>query len=58
MLKDKNLRIAKDLRIARHLILDPAAGVPEFGASGGATQYRFDLLVEELVRRKYLEPLP
>lgn len=38
--------------------IGPAAGVPEFGASGGATQYLFDLPIEELVRRGYLEALP
>ena len=36
----------------------PAFGVPEFGASGGATQYRFDHAIEQLVRDKFLEVLP
>jgi hypothetical protein len=38
--------------------IGPAAGVPEFGAAGGATQYFFDVSIDELVRRGFLEVLP
>ena len=31
--------------------IGPASAVPEFGATGGATQYLLDLPVKELVRR-------
>lgn len=36
----------------------PAASVPEFGASGGATQYLFDNTLEQLVKDGVLEVLP
>jgi len=38
--------------------IGPAAAVPDFGASGGATQYLFDIPIEELVRGGFLEVLP
>ncbi len=37
--------------------IGPAAPVPEFAATGGATQYRFDVPVEELVKQGFLEPV-
>jgi hypothetical protein len=38
--------------------IGPAAPVPDFAATGGATQYRFDVPVEELVKQGYLELVP
>ena len=38
--------------------LGPAAPVPEFGASGGATQYMFKTSIENLLKQGFLRELP
>jgi len=43
------------VRGIRDVQMGPAAAVPEFGASGGAFQFRFKLSLQEMLDKGYLK---